>query len=1070
MRKKVLKKILSVILSIIMLLSVTAMLSAETFDDFAATVYLNGVSGSDSNTGLTEAAAVKSIEKAYEILYTKMGSDLNNIEAKGKIVVSGNTAITTANWKLTDKHGFTLHITSKTGGEGFTFPTSSITMPGPTVFEDITLTYTGTSTSAYLCGGGYPLTIGENVTTVPNSKSAYYSLAGGNFSSVQTGDTNLTVNSGTWRTVCAGSYNSSSSSITSGNATLVINGGEVTGNVTASYSSYVNGNLNIAINGGTIGGIRFGLGKYVSTTKRAVSGDINFTAGNCTIGDITSIDCGGSFNADLYADSGKILSLAANALDCNTFTGGGTLSIPASSTYTFKTVSGSTAVEFTGELVDGAQLKAGSSSAENAFTSNAAGFNTYIKDNKRVWGIGEPVEDPALVITAPSAVTLTLKTGFSGGTEIAPTEQTTVGNKTTYIFRNLTSGQYRYTVKGAGYYTVTKQINYLASTRKEMDADHGKNSGTARFDPSTAIELVEYTDEVLAGPLASSKDMFGEYNKIFTTPVFTNTNRANHQATTQEEMLDYIDSLDNIGDDMYTYNLGNTAKNNYEIPLCIFTKLDLSAATTIEEAESIIKTDTNKPLVYITAQIHGNEVAATEGALAMMTSLQGEYGENILDYINILYVPRVNPEGTRIYSRRNSDDIDMNRDNLLQETYEAQLVHNVFNIFKPHVIIDQHEYVANTTSNSNSLDDVYVGFNQNPNTSDRNNAIVDAASHSVIDKVLSNGLRGFYYTETGPSTTTGRSYYGNYGTISFLIETRGIGVGLGFYERRVVGQYIAVEGYLDYIASNPQEIINAVNTTRQEFIDGGKIYGDGEKVILDSPADTSRYIDYFTRYFYNMSTGEVSKTEQVKYNAWLKINESREAPTAYIVPLGETFSDKVIEQLEKNGIKYYTVAPGSAVNAVQFLYNNGDIANLDTEKEVVFENGAIVATSAQEGSVILGTMMEPIYKISTGQNASLVMSGIIEATDGKYPIYRYEHDLESDGTVKINNAPTYIKGDMDNNGIVNDQDAIYLLFHVYFDSTYPITQPGDINKDEVVNDQDAIYLLFYVYFPDKYPL
>lgn len=63
MRKKVLKKILSVILSIIMLLSVTAMLSAETFDDFAATVYLNGVSGSDSNTGLTEAAAVKSIEK-----------------------------------------------------------------------------------------------------------------------------------------------------------------------------------------------------------------------------------------------------------------------------------------------------------------------------------------------------------------------------------------------------------------------------------------------------------------------------------------------------------------------------------------------------------------------------------------------------------------------------------------------------------------------------------------------------------------------------------------------------------------------------------------------------------------------------------------------------------------------------------------------------------------------------------------------------------------------------------------------------------------------------------------------
>ncbi len=1071
MFKSNLKRLFSFVLALMVFCACLPGLSfAE--DTFAATVYLNGAEGADTASGLSETQAVKTLDAAYSKLYSAMGDDLSNAEAKGRIIVSGNTAISGSAWKLADKHGFTLYITSKTGNEGFTLPTDSLTLPGPTIFENITLTHTGTKTSAYICGGGYPLTIGDNVTTVPNSSDVYYNLAGGNFSSTKTGDTNLTINSGTWRTVCAGSYNSSSASITSGNATLTINGGRVTGNVTASYSSYISGNLDITINGGNIGGIRFGLGKYLTPKKNAVSGNINFTAKNCTIGDITAIDCGGTYTANYYAEEGKTLSLAATSVTGNSFTGGGTLIMPANGAYAFDTVSGSTAVEFTGDIIDGTQITAGKTASEDAFTSTADGFRTYIKGAKRVWGFGEPDSDPALVITAPKAVTLTLYTGFSGGSQVAPTSTETTGDTVTYTFLGLESGMYRYNVTGAGYYTVTKQINYSSSKRKEMDADPGKNSGTERFDPSGAIELVEYTDEVLAGPLASSKDMFGEYNKIFTTPVFTNTNRARHQATTQDEMMAYIESIERENDNMYRYNLGYTPNYNYPMPLCIFTRLDLSGADTIEEAAAILKTDTQKPLVYITAQIHGNEVAATEAALAMMTSLQGEYGDSILENINILYVPRVNPEGTRSYYRRNNltDNVDMNRDNLFQETAEAQMVHNVFNVFRPQVIIDQHEYTANTTSVSNSLDDVYVGFNQNPNNSDRNNALVDTISHSVIDKVISNGLRGFYYTETGPSTTTGRSYYGNQGVIPFLIETRGINAGLGFYERRVVSQYIAVEGYLDYIAAHPQDIIDAVADTTSEFIESGKIYNDDDKVILESPADTSKYMDYFTRYFYNMATGEVSKTEKVKYNAYLKITNSRIEPTAYIVPLGETYSEKVINQLKKNGIEYYTVAPGSVINAVQFLENGGDIANLSDETAVTFENGAIIATSAQAGKRVLGTMMEPVYKISTGQNASLVMSGVLSATDGKYPIYRYEHDLEANGKVKIENEEEVLLGDVNGDKTVDDKDATYLLFYSFFPDIYPINQDGDFNHDNKVDDKDAIKLMYFVYFPKLYPL
>lgn len=72
----------------------------------------------------------------------------------------------------------------------------------------------------------------------------------------------------------------------------------------------------------------------------------------------------------------------------------------------------------------------------------------------------------------------------------------------------------------------------------------------------------------------------------------------------------------------------------------------------------------------------------------------------------------------------------------------------------------------------------------------------------------------------------------------------------------------------------------------------------------------------------------------------------------------------------------------------------------------------------------------------------------------------------------IYDYPDVILGDVNDDGVVNDQDAIYLLFNTIFgDLVYPLNQSGDFNKDGVVNDQDAIYLLFHTLFGnDFYPL
>jgi hypothetical protein len=66
--------------------------------------------------------------------------------------------------------------------------------------------------------------------------------------------------------------------------------------------------------------------------------------------------------------------------------------------------------------------------------------------------------------------------------------------------------------------------------------------------------------------------------------------------------------------------------------------------------------------------------------------------------------------------------------------------------------------------------------------------------------------------------------------------------------------------------------------------------------------------------------------------------------------------------------------------------------------------------------------------------------------------------------------PAYLKGDVDNDSDVDLDDAIYLLYHVNFKDTYPVSQPVDFNGDGKEDLDDAIYLLYHVNFKDTYPL
>lgn len=73
---------------------------------------------------------------------------------------------------------------------------------------------------------------------------------------------------------------------------------------------------------------------------------------------------------------------------------------------------------------------------------------------------------------------------------------------------------------------------------------------------------------------------------------------------------------------------------------------------------------------------------------------------------------------------------------------------------------------------------------------------------------------------------------------------------------------------------------------------------------------------------------------------------------------------------------------------------------------------------------------------------------------------------ELSGNIKLK----AVDGDTDKNGVCNINDAIYLLYAVYFPFDYPLDIPCDYNSDGETDINDAIYLLYHIYFGNEYRL
>ena len=96
--------------------------------------------------------------------------------------------------------------------------------------------------------------------------------------------------------------------------------------------------------------------------------------------------------------------------------------------------------------------------------------------------------------------------------------------------------------------------------------------------------------------------------------------------------------------------------------------------------------------VLMWSQMHGNESTTTKAVLDMTTFLLAEQeGGMLLEKLEVMVVPMLNPDGARAYTRENAAGKDLNRDASECSQPEMQVLQKIYRAFKPDFCFNLHD-------------------------------------------------------------------------------------------------------------------------------------------------------------------------------------------------------------------------------------------------------------------------------------------------------------------------------------------------------------------------------------------
>ena len=425
-----------------------------------------------------------------------------------------------------------------------------------------------------------------------------------------------------------------------------------------------------------------------------------------------------------------------------------------------------------------------------------------------------------------------------------------------------------------------------------------------------------------------------------------------------------------------------------------------------------------RPTVLLVGQQHGDEPAGSEALLVVAQELARGLLEPLLEHINVVIVPRANPDGAEAGSRTTASGVDMNRDHLLLSTPEAAALAALARDYRPILVLDAHEFTVAgrylEKFNAVQRYDALLQYATTPGVPE----FFTKASKEWYHEPIVSALNGqglsheWYYTTSqnlqdlsvsmgGTRPDTLRNVSGLKNAVGFLVETRGIGLGHHHIQRRVHTHITAITSALRSTA----ERASSLEQVRSYVVRDTSALACRNQVVVDAATTPQQreltFIDPQTA---------VDRNIRVDWNSALELRtlKARPRPCGYWVAQS---ADTAIERLKLLGVQVLRVAEPGTLLVDTYRETSRDTAALQDVRGSTAASPAVVRVQVALGRSAIDIQPGSYYVPLNQPLAALVTAALEPDTQSSY----FAHGLlgSLDDAARVMTTPSLVFEEID---------------------------------------------------------
>ena len=423
----------------------------------------------------------------------------------------------------------------------------------------------------------------------------------------------------------------------------------------------------------------------------------------------------------------------------------------------------------------------------------------------------------------------------------------------------------------------------------------------------------------------------------------TRAERTGYEETTgYDEVVELVERAAAMSDRVHVTSFGTTMEGR-SLPLVVVGDVPDALAASVVAAGRL--------RVWLQANIHGGEVCGKEALLMLLRDLVSGAREEWLSSLILLIAPIYNADGNerlapdnRPYqlgpvggtgTRRNAQDLDLNRDHMKLESPEARALVQAYGDYDPHVVIDLH-----TTNGTQHAYHLTYAPPLHPNTHPAMDALLrDEWLPSVTEAVRASDGWDFYHygnvpraEGAAPSWRTfdhrprfNNNYVGLRNRMALISEAYAHAP----FQERVAATLRFVEESLAFAHEHAGRIVTLIADADETPIAGLRLVTRAVPLRSPEPAEillgrTEEVPHPATGAPMRRRLDVAEPTPMDEYVAFEAAEDGVEiAPASYYVPADLA---SVVDLLAAHGVDAVPLETGTTVSAEQFVIRDTSLA------------------------------------------------------------------------------------------------------------------------------------------------